>query len=199
MDGQNQKGTKVGITTGIRGVAPYAILLAIFMAGFTISQTLWTSSNSQLQANYQQLQRELETVKAEYAAYRAQYGQPNTVAIVGTPALSSVTPNASGTAPISTPTPNPNKTEAIVAKGYTEYLFDDDLVISVVTTSFIKGSGDEWVYKVTATLGSPGKPNLPIELQDIGYATIYTGTYPYEVRITRANSFTASFDVTKLK
>lgn len=81
---------------------------------------------------------------------------------------------------------------ANVRRGETERLFEGNLSISLISTSF---EADPFRYKIFATVGSPGHPNLEIKGKEVGDVIIYNGTNTFEIRITKTETFMAEFTV----
>jgi len=104
---------------------------------------------------------------------------------------------------LNTPSPTPSpvkKPETItVDKGETGKAFDGKILISVVLISDERTSSGEYVTKVTAEIGSPGKPSIKIIRKDVGYATeLKVNDDTDEIRVMRINIIRAEFSVTRI-
>lgn len=78
--------------------------------------------------------------------------------------------------------------------GNSENFFDDELIISLIATAF---EGDPLRHTVIANISSPGMKVININHKDIGYAIPYKGKHNYIITILAANTFDATFQVTK--
>ena len=94
----------------------------------------------------------------------------------------------------STSVQKPLEEAILVGRGSTEILFNGNLSISLISTSF---EGAPFRHKVFATIGSPGNPNLKIEGEDVGYVAIYDGSEMFEIRITDTGATYAEFTAKK--
>ena len=181
-----------GIGERIKAFGAYSILLTVLGIGITISTIFWSSSNTNLQNDLRRAQEslsearaELSQLKSEYAQYRAQ--AQNKAEDSQGKAVPSANISSPQIPPLST---LQDQVEVSVDEGKTASLFEGDLLISLIQTSF---DGQPLAQKVFATIGSPNQSNVRIEGEDVGYKVTYNGKAKYEIRITAADTFSAKF------
>lgn len=181
----------------LRGFGAFAFLITIFMAGFGIASTSWSSSNSTLQIDLRHSQEELSKstqelaqVKSEYAVFRQKStsGENNVQTKVLTPQKAS-----EPTAPGEQAT---GQTSEILNIGTekTGYAFNGAISVSLAATPF---EGDPLRHKVLATVSSAGSPSFTIDRKDVGFVTTYKAKETYEILVAAADTFSAQFRVTR--
>ena len=87
-------------------------------------------------------------------------------------------------------------TEATIAvmSGASGEPFNNDLVVRVIE---IYSDNPVARYRVTATVTSPGYPDLPIQKEGAGYTVDYKGKENYVITILEVKEFLARFKITK--
>jgi hypothetical protein len=192
----------LGKSTGdyIRQAGAYSILLAFLAIGATIASINWTSAYAKLQVDLRRAQEEIVQARAELSAVRSEYAQyqAQSQSVFQTvPIASGGTglPEASGAEGVESPEVK-GTNEVTVYNEKTESLFGNDLLISMVQTSF---EGSPLRHKAIAIVGSPGYPGAKIDREDVGYELVYDGKKgKYAVRVTSMSTFSATFLVTRL-
>jgi hypothetical protein len=217
------------MTNTIKAVGAFGILIALFMAGFGIATGIWSSSNASLQVDVRRAQEEVTNVRAELAAAKADYfslrGQtpspPNPTPLEkptsrtksGEDSLSSNVTAAEKPALKTKPVEDPfsynataaprtesqgdaNHTTVTVSPDHTETVFDGALFISLQGIAF---EGDPLRHKVVGTIGGPDAPNIQIDKADVGYVATFKAKDVFEIRLTNANTFNATFLVTRIR
>jgi hypothetical protein len=179
----------------LKAIGAFGVLFLLFMAGFTISTSFWSSSNATLQNDLQHSQdelskaiRELADLKSEYAAFRQRGITGNSRPGAGNQILP---PSEGGTQ-----APTGQDYEMIsVATEETSYGFRGEIFISLAAIAF---EGEPLRHKVIATVGSPGLPSLTIDRKEVGFTTRFKAKDDFSIVVTEADTFSAQFLVTKI-
>jgi len=165
----------------IKAIGAFSILLAAFMAGFTISNNNWSSSNASLQIDLSHAREERDNLKAELDATKSEFIRAKTSPSPG-PTIS---------------TDNVNETTVRVLVGMGEPVFNGALTISVTNIQF---KGDPLSFRVEGSVGAPETDNVRIDQADVGYvAKIKSKKDSFEVRVVEADPFGAKFTVTRIQ
>jgi hypothetical protein len=174
------------MTSTFKAVGAFAILIALFMAGFSIATGFWSSSNSKLQIDLRHAEDKVSQSQAQIAAAKADYSRTQ---------ASSPSPAAPAVRDEGTPAENPNQKTVRVSAEHSEPVFDGALFISVEGIAF---EGDPYRHRVIGTIGAPGVASVRIDKADVGYSTEFKGKNDlFEVRLLAADTFTATFLVTR--
>jgi len=196
----------------IKAIGAFSVLLALFMAGWTISANLWSSSNATLQTDLSHTRDELLRAKDEaaqaqqaLAVSKADFSSKlsRSFESVSNADLSTEPSHFASSGGVSGGLAGVSNFGSItqqvvsVSAGQTESLFGGEIFISLVGTTFTTAA-DPIRHTVNASIGSAGFPNVLIEQQNVGFVTNYTAKNKFEVRVSSANTFAASFIVTRL-
>ena len=178
----------------LKAAGTFAFLVTIFMAGFGLASTNWSSSLTAVQIDYRHAQDQLSTAQQELIQLKTQSAVCKEPAIAQT-AQGNTEPNR---APVPGP-PASGKSPTVVTtsirQGASATIFGGDVVISVVGISF---EGSPLRYRVSASVGSAGHKNVEVSKQDVGYAVAFSGQHSYEIRLMATDGLNAEFMVTQL-
>jgi hypothetical protein len=168
----------------LKGIGAFAFLLAVFMAGITISNNNWSSYNATLQTDLRHTQEERDKLRAELGATKAEVLGTKTSQPTLNPTVATKKVNQEDV----------TVTSVNVLVGESASVFDGALTISVVAIVF---EGNPYRYKVVATVGGPGIENVSIDHADVGYVASVKSKDSFEVRVVSISSSVATFSVRK--
>jgi hypothetical protein len=161
----------------LKELTPYGLLIASFMAGFTIGTQMYSTS-------LRNSEGEVARIKGEFAEYRAQH-----------PPKSGEGENNLATHPVPPSTSQQTISKMsedqgiiMVEVGKFGSIFGTDLLISFIEIPYSRDR-----FKVTATFASPGSEPLKVQGVEVGSKITYNGKDKYEVQILEANSFSVKF------
>jgi hypothetical protein len=111
-----------------------------------------------------------------------------------TPGEDPISNNATATEKSVAKGADPDRATVTVSPDHTETVFDGALFISLQGIAF---EGDPLHHKVVGIIGGPGAPNVQIDKADVGYVTQFKAKDVFEVRVSSATTFNATFLVTR--
>lgn len=194
----------------IKDLAPLGILIAVFMMGFGLSSFQVNHDLRRKDEQIAQKERELRARDEENRRTLAELQQarlslalrePGSTRISEPPSPGgqrSVTPNTKPAAgPPTNIQPNGHSEDMSLQVGKSASAFNGDIVISLVAVPF---GGDPLRHRIVANVGSPGRPTVNLNTVEVGHAvTFQTAQFPYEIRVTGADTLSGQFLVTRLQ
>lgn len=173
----------------------FGSVVAVFVAGFTISTGFWSSSNATLQNDLRRSKDELAKANQELADLKSEYALFRQRSITGgsRPGVGNqlAPPSGEGTQP-----PAGQDYEMIpVATEQTSSGFNGEIFISLAGIAF---EGEPLRHKVIATVGSPGFPSLTVDHKDVGFTATFKAKDRFSILVASVDTFSARFRVTRI-